>query len=78
VGNGEYGTKSMALVFLLFPFFALVPLNEKVESHTIDATEKAKLEEECKKQGLWKQIGIALIELVVICICMMLGIKQGV
>ncbi len=65
-GTGEYGLKFGALPILLLQFFAFLPGNSKEEIHSDDPTERARLEEENKRKGLQFQIGVAIVEALVI------------
>jgi len=52
VGSGEYGTKPVALILLLFPLFALIPDKENSTVYTDDPTEREKtFERVCSKRG---------------------------
>lgn len=58
-GNGEYGTKTAALILLLFPLFALIPDKDNNEVHTEDPVEREKLMEEIALREARRQTMIA-------------------
>lgn len=75
-GNGEYGLKFGALPLLLLQFLAFIPGNNKEEIHTEDPEERAMLEEESKKKELSLQIGVAVVEALVIWAIMGLAVAK--
>ncbi len=60
VGNGEYGTKAAALIFLLFPLLALIPNKDESEVHTEDPKEREKLMEEYALREAKRQVIVAI------------------
>ena len=58
-GTGMYGTKTVALILLLFPLFALIPDKENNEVHTDDMIEREKLVEEFSLREAKRQTLIA-------------------
>ena len=77
VGTGEQGSKAGALLLLLLPLFALIPLDSKVETHTQNASEQEAAMVARKRKALWGQIGFAILEAVVVIFCMGLGVMAG-
>jgi len=60
VGSGEYGTKPVALILLLFPLFALIPDKENSTVYTDDPTEREKLLKEYAVKEAKRQLMVAI------------------